>query len=279
MSPVGVFQGYGYDTLGGLFQAGGVFSLQQLGHYRHIIWYCDLKASLTSNPPDYPRDPTTSLHGMSYPGASNSLATWVKQGGKLWMFGGGVAASLQREWEKSGTNASIYSNTDGELVAGRFLFDLPHWRSEVSISSAAQAHRNATLVGGWTGAPDYTQLPDVLFGHDPDVDPIQTYAPNRSNPSDYYQTSFTIEALTKPNRVVENLGGDVAGSVLDTLYMSTGGQLGAEKPIMTLYHGGENPTLVYTGFPLWFFRRDEQITLIDFVLQNIWGLPRRPVAR
>ena len=279
VSPVGVFQGYDFDTLGGRFQPNGLFSLQQLGHYRHIIWYADFAAAQQLNPPDYVRDPTTSLHAMSYQGASNPLATWVKQGGKLWLFGGGVGVSLQREWEKPGTNGSVFSNADGELVPGRFLYDLPHWRSEVAVGVTAQAHKNAALAGAWAGAPDYSSLPDVLFEHDPAVDPYQTFAPNRTNPSDYYQTSFTTDAITKPNGIAEIQPDGSVASTMDTLYLSTGGQIGSDKPIMTVYHGAENSTLVYTGFPLWYFRRDQQITIIDFVLQGLWNLPRRPVSR
>jgi hypothetical protein len=279
VSPVGVFQGYDFDTLGGRFQSNGLFTLQQLGHYRHIVWYADQLAAQQLNPPDYPRDPTTSLHGMSYQGVSNPLATWVKQGGKLWLFGGGVAYSLQREWEKPGTNGSVFSNTDGELVPGRFMYDLAHWRSEITVGVTAQAHKNPGLVASWPGAPDYTQLPDVLFEHDPAVDPYQIYAPNRTNPSDYYQTTFTTDAITKANDLLEPLPNGGTTVPLDTLYLSTGGQIGSDKPLMTIYHGGECPPLVYTGFPLWYFRRDQQISVIDVVLQGLWGLPRRPVSR
>jgi hypothetical protein len=48
---------------------------------------------------------------------------------------------------------------------------------------------------------------------------------------------------------------------------------------MTLYHGGENPTFVFSGFPVWYFQRAQAIPLVDFVLQRIWGLSRQPVPR
>jgi hypothetical protein len=37
--------------------------------------------------------------------------------------------------------------------------------------------------------------------------------------------------------------------------------------------------LVFSGFPLWFFRRSQQIPVVDFVLQQLWGYTRQPVSR
>jgi len=68
-------------------------------------------------------------------------------------------------------------------------------------------------------------------------------------------------------------------SVLDTLYESVGGQMGASRPVMTLYHGPSGQRQVFSGFPLWYWRRDEQIAIADFVLQKVWGIPRQPVPR
>ncbi|MEY4375340.1 MAG: hypothetical protein RL760_1507, partial [Candidatus Eisenbacteria bacterium] len=45
------------------------------------------------------------------------------------------------------------------------------------------------------------------------------------------------------------------------------------------YHGREGPPFVFSGFPIWYFQRAQAISLLDFVLQRIWGLSRRPVTR
>ena len=37
--------------------------------------------------------------------------------------------------------------------------------------------------------------------------------------------------------------------------------------------------MVFSGFRVWYFRRNQCIQLVDFVLQDIWGLPRWPVVR
>src|SRR5262249_41394085 len=94
-SPIGIFSGYAYDTLGTRFLAGGTLSLQQLSHYRHMIWYTDYTGSLNINPPDLTQDPMSQLAWLTQSGRSNPIATWISQGGQVWMFGGGCATALQ----------------------------------------------------------------------------------------------------------------------------------------------------------------------------------------
>jgi hypothetical protein len=36
---------------------------------------------------------------------------------------------------------------------------------------------------------------------------------------------------------------------------------------------------VFSGFPIWYFQRSQTIDLVDFVLQRLWGMSRRPVPR
>ena len=61
---------------------------------------------------------------------------------------------------------------------------------------------------------------------------------------------------------------------------SVGGQLGSERPIMTVWHGGQNDQVqVFSGFQLWYWRREQQIAIADWVLQNLWGIPRANVPR
>lgn len=282
VSPPGIFKGYAYDTIGTRYVPDGVLRLSQLGHYRHIVWYADQKGAANSNAPYLARDPMASLRFMAQPGNSNTLATWVAQGGKLWLMGGGAATCLQRDWEKLTTNGSVFSNADGELVPGRFMYDLGRWRSEISIGSTSQAQKATSGFGRWPGAPAYDELPEYLFEKSPATDPISVYAPNRTNQSDYFRTTYTAEALTRGNVVSEPLPGapdGVVSSPLDTLYYTVGGSLGSERVVMTVYRGGEGAPVVFSGFPLWYFRRDQEIAILDWVLQRLWGLPRENVAR
>ena len=278
----GIFSGYTYDTVGTRFVPDGYLRLSQLGKYRHIIWYADQKGAANANEPYLSRDPMSSLRYIALPGHNNALATWVAQGGKLWLMGGGAATCLQKDWEKLTTNNAVFSNTDGELVPGRFMYDLVRWRSEISVGSTAQAYKSTRGFGLWPDAPSYSELPEYLFEKSPATDPINVYAPNRTNQSDYYRTTFTAEALSKGNIVSEQLPGAPEGTVsspLDTLYYSVGGSLGSDRVVMTVYRGAEDAPLVFSGFPLWYFRRDQEIAILDWVLQRLWGLPRQNVPR
>ena len=282
LSPVGEFQGYSFDTVGTRFVAGGIVPLEQLGHYRHVIWMVDGRAVVNNvDSPTDPRDPMPSLEWVSNPARSNNLATWVTQGGKLWLLGGGAASALQRFWEVPGTASNIYSNADGELVPGRFMYDLVHWRSEITSGSVSQGGPPPRPPGGWAGAPDYSRLPVYLFEKNATDDPFGVYAPNRQNSGDFYQTGFTGEALTKDNIVTDTdpvSGASVAA--LDTLYMTAGGGLGSSiRPFMTYYHGQESQPLVFSGFPLWYWTRPQALAVIDWVLQDVWGLTRANVPR
>jgi len=284
LSPVGIFQGYSYDTLGTRFLPQGTLTLQQLSRYRHVIWYTDWKGSLNINDPYVTLDPMSELRWLTLPGRSNPLGTWISQGGEIWMFGGGVASALQRNYEKPGTPADVYSSTEGELGPGRFMYDVFGWHTEISSKSYAQAQKPGHSISRSADSLDYSLLPDYLFEKSPDTDPISVIAPNRLSQSDFYQTSMVGEGLTKPNEILEDTDPDPGvirqESVLDTIYESVGGQMGAPRPVMTLYHGGrQGQRQVFSGFQLWYWRRDYQIAIADFVLQKVWNLPRQPVPR
>lgn len=284
LSPVGIFQGYAFDTLGTRALPSGTLTLQQLSRYRHVVWYTDNKASFNINEPTLVVDPMSQLRWLSSPGRSNPLGTFVQQGGQLWMFGGGTASALQRNWDKPGTPADVYSNTDGELVPGRFMYDTFGWRSEISAKSMGQASKPGHPIGRTASSPDYSALPDYLFEKSAATDPIAQYAPNRTNPSDFYQTAHIGEGLTKPLDVIEDVDPDPLverrESVLDTLYESVGGQIGSLRPVMTLWHGGGGTQRqVFSGFQLWYWRREQQIAIADWVLQTVWGIPRANVPR
>jgi len=49
--------------------------------------------------------------------------------------------------------------------------------------------------------------------------------------------------------------------------------------VMTRYHGAENAPLIVTWVSLWNFHRAQLVQLVDFVLQQEWGMSRSaPVA-
>jgi hypothetical protein len=275
-SPIGVLAGYTYDTLGTHFTAPSTLNLHRLGRYRNIIWMCDLTSAYTYNELyNTGVRPRPLLYEWCSPSVPNPLATWMLQGGRLWLMGGGGAMASLRPWDKPPNN--IFSSTTGELAPGRIMHDNAHWQSEVRVLRSIQATRSARAVGGWEGAPDYSALPPVLMEKRIDSDPPW---PLRTN--NFYVGSYAAEHLYKPNRILERGPLDPPGtesSVLDTLYETAGGESGSGWPVMTIYHGRQTPMFVFSGFPVWYFQRQQGIELVDFVLGRVWGLTRRPVPR
>lgn len=280
-SPIGIFAGYDFDTLGTRFLPQGTLTLQRLSRYRHVVWLTDIRSGRNTNDPYVTADPMSELRWLTRPGLSNPIATWITQGGQIWMSGGGCATALQLNWEKVAPT-DVYSNAVGELVPGRFMYDIMGWRSEITARSTVQARMPNHPPGRSTSPLDYSSLPEYLFEKQPETDPIAIYAPTRT--SGFYTSGHMAEGITKPNAVVEDRdprpGIRFEASVLDTVYESVGGTLGIGYPIMTVYHGGfTNQVQVFSGFQLWYWRREQQIQILDWVLQRAWRLPRRDVPR
>lgn len=277
-STPGLFAGYAFDTLSTHLTPANQLTLQKLGHYRNIIWMNDLNSAfffeLDAHTTIRPRP---LLREWTTPPAQDPLVIWIQQGGRLWMLGGGAAMASLRSFNAARSPDNTFSNALGELVPGSLLYDSAHWRSEVTMLRSTRAVRSPRAVGGWAGAPDYSRLPGTLDEKSPATDPVP---PLRA--SGFYQTAYFAEYLSKFNRVGENDPSDPASptvSALDTLYETVGGESGSGFPLMTLYHGRDNPPFVFSGFPPWYFQRAQAIRLVDFVLQDIWGLHRQPVPR
>lgn len=277
-SPVGLFAGYAFDTLGTHLVPASVLNLQLLDRYRNIIWLSDINSALTFElDPRVATRPMPLLRAWCAPQVQNPLVTWLQQGGRLWLMGGGAALASLRPYNAAGTPVNVYSSATGELAQGRPMHDWAHWRSEISMLRTFRAARSSRAVGGWSGAPDYTRLPVTLDEKSPATD---ARPPLRS--STFYEGQFIAEFLSKPNSIIDadpTVPTDPGVAVLDTLYETQGGDAGAGKPVMTLYHGRDGPLFVFSGFPPWYFQRAQAIQLVDFVLQDVWKLQRKPVPR
>jgi hypothetical protein len=277
-SPVGLFAGYEFDTLATHFTTPGQLGLTLLDRYRNIIWMCDLNSAYTHNDPyNVSIRPRPLLFEWCSPSVPNPLATWMLQGGRLWLMGGGAAMATLRPWDNPLSPTHIFSSALGELGPGRVMYDNAHWQSEVRVLRSVQAARSERAVGGWDGAPDYGVLPPVLMEKSFATDPPW---PLRSN--NWLVGAYFAEHLIQPNHILERGPSDPPGtrsSMLDTLYVTAGGESGSGWPVMTIYHGTQSPLFVFSGFPVWYFQRQQGIELVDFVLQRVWGMTRRPVAR
>ena len=267
-SSPGIFAGYAFDTLGTQVVPQSAVNLTLLDHYRHIVWIVDEATAFNGvNPPGSAALPMPLLRWLVQPGNPNPLNTWLQQGGQLWLMGGGAALASLRDFDLPGTPNNVFG--PGELGPGRLMWTFPHWRSQITILRSLSIGRSGRAVGGWPGAPDYSAMPLELDAKTPATDPLP---PNRT--TNFYLSNFFAEYLTQPNVVVED-----TASTLDTLYQTLGGQSGTGFPIMTYYHGAEGPPCIFSGFPIWYFQRAQEIDLLDFVLQRMWGLTRQPVAR
>ena len=254
-----------------------------LNQYRHVVWLADVIAAHNRRPPGDLDSPITALGWMSSPGQENTLAEYSRGGGDVWLIGSGIASATLLPWRDPGTNSPTWSSDAGDLVPGRFLYDIVHWRSELqAIHAAGFVLRELGRSPSWPGAPDYTRLPLTMRGKSSALDP---FPPGRTGQgsSVYYNTTFAFEFLTLPNAITEDLDPSPHGhdeqSVLDSLYKLTTFALPAspeKRILMTYYHGRENGPVVYSGFDIWDFTSSDAQALVNFVLQDLWGLQRSP---
>ncbi len=265
VSRPGVFSSYAYDTLGTRTgKENPTIPLDFLGHYKHVIWYVDGYASQFS-PNEIGGSPTdriypeTTLRYMSSPNRQNTLATYVSQGGNLWLLGGGIGYSTMGEWNQRANDIIVktFCNsgcTRPDLLPGRFMYDVPHWQSTFKITGGLEPTKvqfkrvdqpedeynanNPEFGGnGYPGIPlrkpdakhpfiaGYPTLPIQMMPKDPAVDPI---FPNRTQ-SDFYSPPYYLDYLTDDNRIEEtvqvqgrNGPRDSTFAVLDTLYIAWG---------------------------------------------------------
>jgi hypothetical protein len=285
LSRTGILAGYSFDTLGTRGVANGIVPLSVLNRYRHVIWMTDDVGATYNGSPQDPVAPITSLRLMSSPGQQSTLAAYMAGGGKLWLQGGGAAYATLVAWNRRNNPPDEF--TDPELVAGRFMYDFAHWRSGIRVGVAQQAFLNVPqIVGdptaapgrGWPGQPDYQKLAArdlFLVGRTCASDPPP---PLRNCDSFYLPSLYPSEYLFQPNAVVEDAdprpNHENFVSVLDTLYVAIGGTTTPRMPVMTYYHGSEGGPVVFSGFPIWFFQRQQGADLTDFVLRDIWGLSK-----
>jgi hypothetical protein len=287
-------------------------SLDTLSHYRNVIWISSNLAN-SGWDQTMGNHPTSTLRYMSAPNRQNMLSTWVKQGGQLWALGGAfgeatntgtVPTGWNRTENDQATRTYSYLDLYKDLRPGRFMYDLSHWQSEFRTASgivyrvARLDQRNPTSgypppKGDWLGEPlrdpRYLALPTLLKAKDPTTDPLW---PNRTttnfylnNPT-YGANGIDLEFISAENRITEMQGDPdhpTEVSVLDTLYLAYGAaghvmlnpQNGeGVNPCMTYYHGSENPPMVFSGFDLWHWRRQDCVAVVDFVLGQMWGMSR-----
>ncbi len=310
VSQPGLFAGYAFDTLGtrrGFEIPSFAVKLERLSRYRHIIWLTDASGIQNLDPTSLTA-PITALHFISRPGQMNTIAAYMALGGKVWFVGGGISYMSLISYDRSsnnGTFGALFDHPAGELVAGRMMYDFVHWRTQtVSGTAVTNVLKSPRAVGGWShqgfggglvSSPDYSLLPEEMRQKNAALGDVAPPTRIVSQQNRFYTyNSREVEYLTTQNHVREDIDPDPAvirtASVLDTLMILEGGNLknsidprtGAlvhQSAAMTYYHGLENAPVVFSGFNVWSYSRTDCLTLVDFVLQRIWGLPRQNVLR
>jgi hypothetical protein len=297
LSSPGIFNGYEFDTLGTNMRIQDLtIRLSKLGQYRHVIWLVDGSGALNNKPGTDAGDlagPQTSMRYMNSNQRANTLAAYVRQGGLVWLLGGGAATASMINFNR-GLNDNTqpppatltFRNSDNELIPGRFIYEQGHWRSEFK-QYKANGGRLRRYLGRFESNPGvYALLPAEIQLKVASSDP---FPPNRTGSSVFYQTQFDVEFLSALNEIIEDLNPgpqENFQSTLDTLYKVTAtglqsdtGPSALQSVTMTRYHGLDNTEILLTGFNIWNFKRVHCKALVDFVLQQLWHvLPLPPAA-
>lgn len=307
-SDPGIFSGYKFDVFRTrqIGQVDKTVRLDTLGKYRNVVWMIDSNAGLNN-----PVGGVTSLRYMSAPGRVNTLGSYVRQQGRLWIVGGGGATALCIDMFNSANNDGssgtfTYSNRlPTELQPGRFLYDVIHWRSElqnykkgmtaatgpafkrsVRAEMIAQNPWSMETYEGMKTAPDYLQLPATLSIKVSGTEPVPATRVNRQ--SSFFLTSVTyaLEYLSQPNFVLEDVNPDpvlvTEKSTLDTL-MKTEAFLAANFRAFEL--GGLDPVTQLpkpgsvVGTPVSTYYHGLEFPPIVFSGHDLWSFRRDEVTQ
>jgi len=286
----GLFAGYTFDTLGTRTGQSEVrVPLAKIGQYAHTVWITDSKGGINIDPGTSLNSSIGALRYMSVPGRANSLAAYIKQGGKVWIAGGGAAYATLIPYNRpnNDTGGQTFSFINNELIPGRFLYDVFKWQSEVKITSGplqtVARYFGRHEAPGATTPLEYRNLPPTMRPKTPALDP---FPPGRTfNSGSFYLTNFDIEYLSLENYIYEDIDPDPIvtneQSTLDTLYYARGQSLvqpefNRYNVCMTRYVGSSYPPLIFTGFSIWTFTRADCKAMVDAVLKDMWGLPYVP---
>lgn len=313
VSRPGAFADFDYDTLD--YQYSGTRSgvpLATLGHYRAVAWYTDNFSSGASGENQFSTvRPPDAIRYANTQGRLNSLAAYIAQGGKVFLFGDGIVPSIGNGSFSTTTSSGVpkvpYQSVPSPanqyvLKPGCFLWDFMHLRSE--LNTAGTANIAFTKIEQLQGAIPY--LPEFAGpasatdrSHDPRIGPSAartavrweglprfTMAAYRGANADPTQRSANQTwYVSKPLFVTEGQGA-AAQSVLDTLYLlqardyslDGGGATSDGKPNGVDYHGSGGGEIVWFGFPLYYFELDQARQAVRTVLGNLGVAPRAPGA-
>ncbi len=295
LSRPGLFAGYEFDTTGTRTGQSEVrVPLAKLGNYAHVVWICEaIGSNNTKNGTDIANS-ITALRYMSAAGRANSLAAYVKQGGEVWMVGGGCAQANIAPFNKPGNDTNppapgtTYSSIPlagqpPELAPGRFMFDIVHWQSEIKIGLLALT-TTTRFFGRYEGRPapaEYRNLPAEMRFHSLALG--DSIPPRPTSSGSFYYTNVDMEYLSQPNLITEDIDPSLLGfdeqSTLDTLYKVVGqttvpANFNRQNVCMTRYVGPSYTHIIFTGFGIWQYSKVDCQAVVDAVLHDMWGMTK-----
>lgn len=290
LSPPGLFAGYAADTVDtrlGSQAAVQRVPLSLLTRYRSVIWLTDQEAALD---PGTVGSPLSILRWISRAGNVRAIEDYSRLGGRVWFAGGGTALAtlIERDVKTNNTLANTVF-TGPELDPATPVVALVHLHSRINATRGIVAlSRSAAARGGWSGhgptgalsSPDYSGLPASLAMRSATTDPIPaTRLASQAN--QFYGAGIGME-YAHGSIVTEDFGGAGGArleSALDTLLEVVGATIESPPaPAMFYYHGRDNGPVLFSGFDLWSWSRSDAQALVDFVLRDVWGLPRSAPA-
>lgn len=296
MSVPGAFAGLPYDTLDYRTRLytpgqGAGIPLSLLDRYRVVAWFTDATSAAAGSGSDN-NPPPTGLRHINVAGRLNTLAAYLRHGGKLLLFGEGAPIAIAGGYWSAFTRfpPTIPYTGSNVLRPGSFLHDYLHLRSTASTGGLT----GQRLVGAVPHLPafrgpatpaDRSLDPRIGPGAErtaerwPDLPRLTMASHRTANPDPALRNILHGWHVASPLRVTE--GGF---PVVDTLYLfqaqvldpTSGGSDG--KPNALHYRGSEHGEVVWLGFPLYYFELEQARTLVHRAL-TVLGVPPQANAR
>ena len=285
LSVPGLFAGYGADRVHTpASNPGSVVTLQLLTRYSHVLWLTDFDGAA----PEFNNSQGTipMMRWMSNAANVRLLEDYSRLGGKVWVAGGGVALASLIDFDiRSNNTTTNMVFTGPDLSTRSFVVSAAHLRSRIEVSRSTIALQKSTAATKtWSGhgpdgierSPDYSRLPEQLSYRSAATDALPpTRPPSQANK--FYLSTAGLE-FAHGAILEEDFGSPGAPrieSALDTLFGAFGSRVTlAPAPAMFYYHGRDNAPVLYSGFDLWSWTRPDAQALVDFVMQDVWGLSR-----
>jgi hypothetical protein len=309
LSDPGCFVGFDYDTLDYRFYPNEAVLLEDLARYKVVVWYTDQNSANRTGTKFGSITPKTGIRVINSTNQLNTLAVYLTQRGKAWILGDGMPTAIANGyWSRVATSGvarlpyTAGSTPADILKSGDFLFDFMHMQSEMNTAGTSSTSLTleqqlqscipylpqfATVPPGSPPPPDRSLDPRigpsaertaVLWNDLPRLT-LASYRNANLNPA--LRSINLTWVITKPNFVTEGVG-DAFQSVIDTLYLCQARSYDPDQlqvppsdgfPNATFYHGSQHGELVWFGFPLHFFERDQARQVTRIVLRNLGLTP------